>query len=173
MSDRLIMGLCTASGRRSAPLLTAAVFVLATCIAQAQLRIVTYNTDGKAFISTSTTGNGPTDRIDTVLKAIGQEIGNNGKAGASLISDGIAKPIDVLLLQEQDLPVSGAGANNPSPTTQSIVSLLNTAYSGQGVSYAMSNRTGTTDGAGTQTLIYRTETVQLIADSAFGYVGQD
>src|SRR3954471_7074986 len=154
MSDRLIMGLCTASGRRSAPLLTAAVFVLATGIAQAQLRIVTYNTDGKAFISTSTTGNGPTDRIDTVLKAIGQEIGNNGKAGASLISDGIAKPIDVLMLQEQNF-TGTAGANNPSTTTQAILSLLNTAYAGQGITYSMSNRTGITDGAGTQTLIYR------------------
>src|ERR1051326_6954691 len=94
----------------------------------AQLRIVTYNTDGQAFISSSMTGNGPTDRIDTVLKAIGEEIGNDGQGH----SDGIAKPVDVLLLQEQDLPGSGAGANNPSPTTQSILSLLNTAYAGQG-----------------------------------------
>ena len=37
----------------------------------------------------------------------------------------------------------------------------------------MSNRTGISDGSGTQTLIYRNETVQKIADTAFGYVGQD
>src|SRR4051812_3432019 len=136
-----------------------------------QLRIVTYNTDGQAFISAGLTGNGPTDRVDTVLKAIGQEIGNDGQGH----SDGIAKPIDVLMLQEQDLPAAGAGGNpqNASPTTQTILSMLNTAYAGQGVTYAMSNRTGTSDGAGTQTLIYRTQTVQLIADTAFGYVGQD
>jgi hypothetical protein len=134
--------------------------------AHAQLRIVTYNTAGLAYVGSGT------DRIDTVLKAIGQEIGNNGKAGASLISDGIAKPIDVLLLQEQDF-TGTAGANNPSTTTQSILSLLNTVYAGQGVTYSMSNRTGITDGAGTQTLIYRNETVQWIADTAFGYVGQD
>ena len=66
-----------------------------------------------------------------------------------------------------------AGSNNPSPTTQSILSLLNTGYSGQGITYSMSNRTGTSDGAGTQTLIYRNETVQLIADTAFGYATQD
>src|SRR3954463_3286118 len=173
MSHCLFINLCTGSRRSLAPFLAATVFALVTGIAQAQLRIVTYNTAGQAFISTSVTGNGPTDRIDTVLKAIGQEIGNNGKAGASLISDGIAKPIDVLLLQEQNLPGSGAGANNPSPTTQTILSMLNTAYAGQGVTYAMSNRTGTSDGAGTQTLIYRAQTVQLIADTAFGYVGQD
>jgi hypothetical protein len=173
MSRCLFIDLCTGSRRSSVPFFAAAVFTLAAGIAQAQLRIVTYNTDGEAFISTSTTGNGPTDRIDTVLKAIGQEIGNNGKAGASLASDGIAKPIDALLLQEQNLPGAGAGSNNPSPTTQTILSMLNTAYAGQGVTYSMSNRTGTSDGAGTQTLIYRNETVQLVADTAFGYAGQD
>src|SRR6185437_10027100 len=132
--------------------------------APAQLRIVTYNTAGAAFISTSATGNGPTDRIDTILKAIGQETGNNGKVGGTYLTDGIAKPIDVLLLQEQNFSGT-AGANNPSTTTQSVLSLLNTAYAGTGVTYSMSNRTGVTDGAGTQTLIYRNETVQLIADT--------
>src|SRR3954463_1543921 len=172
MSHCLFINLCTGSRRSLAPFLAATVFALVTGIAQAQLRIVTYNTAGQAFISTSTTGNGPTDRIDTVLKAIGQEIGNNGKAGANLISDGIAKPIDVLMLQEQEF-TGTAGANNPSTTTQAILSRLNTAYAGQGITYSMSNRTGITDGAGTQTLIYRNETVQLIADTAFGYPGQD
>src|SRR6476469_5150799 len=107
MSRCLIISLWIGTRRSSVPCLAAAVFTLAAGLAQAQLRIVTYNTAGQAFISTSATGNGPTDRIDTVLKAIGQEIGNNGKAGASLLSDGVAKPIDVLLLQEQDLPGSG------------------------------------------------------------------
>lgn len=172
MSHCLFIDL-SATRRSSVPFFAAVAFALAAGIAQAQLRIVTYNTAGQAFISTGTSGNGPTDRIDTVLKAIGQETGNNGKVGGTYLTDGIAKPIDVLLLQEQNLPGSGAGANNPSPTTQSILSLLNAAYSGQGISYGMSNRTGITDGAGTQTLIYRNETVQLIADTAFGYAGQD
>jgi hypothetical protein len=158
------------------------IWLSAAVPTQAQLRIVTYNTAGKAFISSSGTGNGPTDRIDTVLKAIGQETGNNGKVGGTLLTDGIAKPIDILLLQEQNLtsssgvPDSGSGpgaANDPSPTTQSILSLLNSAYSGQGVTYSMSSRTGSSDGAGTQTLIYRNETVQWIDDIAFGYSGQD
>src|SRR3954452_59389 len=81
-----------------------AIVLFAATVTQAQLRIVTYNTDGQAFISSSTTGNGPTDRLETVLKAIGQETGNNGKVGGTYLTDGIAKPIDVLLLQEQDLP---------------------------------------------------------------------
>ena len=144
------------------------LFSLATTLsATAQLRIVTYNTAGEAYLGSGT------DRIDTVLKAIGEEIGNNGESGGNYASDGFAKPIDVLLLQEQNLPSNGAGVNHPSPTTQSILTLLNTAYAGQGVTYSMSNRTGTSDGAGTQTLIYRNETVELIGDTAFGAAGQD
>src|SRR3954469_11939603 len=159
----------------SAPRSTIGLSILAVLVltanSEGQLRVVTYNTDGAAFISSSVTGNGPTDRVDTILKAIGEEIGNDGQGH----SDGIAKPIDLLMLQEQNLPAAGAGGNpqNASPTTQTILSMLNTAYAGQGVTYAMSNRTGTSDGAGTQTLIYRAQTVQLIADTAFGYVGQD
>jgi len=145
------------------------VAILSAGATQAQLRIVTYNTAGDAYIGTGT------NRIDTVLKAIGEEIGNNGKVGGTLLTDGIAKPIDVLILQEQLLS-SGTtgGANFPSPTTQAILSLLNTAYAGQGVTYAMSNRTGNISNTldTTQTLIYRQETVQLIADSAFGSATQ-
>lgn len=152
----------------------AALALLSVRLAEAQLRIVTYNTAADAFISSSPTGNGPTDRIDTVLKAIGEEIGNNGKVGGTLLTDGITKPIDVLLLQEQNLSASGAGnlPQNASPTTQAILSLLNTAYTGTGVTYSMSNRTGASAGAGTQTLIYRNETVELVGDTAFGYSGQ-
>jgi hypothetical protein len=168
-------GLCTNLASRtrfSRPaghLVRAIVFGISLCLAtafpaSAQLRIVTYNTAGQAYVGAGT------DSIVTVLKAIGEETGNNGRVGGTYLTDGIAKPIDVLLLQEQNLPGSGAGANNPSPTTASILSLLNAAYPGK---YSMSNRTGTTDGAGTQTLIYRNDTVQLIEDAAFGYVGQD
>jgi hypothetical protein len=119
-------------------------------VAQAQLRIVTYNTTGA-----------PATGVDVVLKSIGEETRN-----------GFAKPIDVLLLQEQSASPAGAGPNNPSPDTQQFVTLLNNMYAGQGVNYAMSNRTGGTSFSGdsTQTLVYRVETVQLIADSAFGAV---
>src|SRR4051812_21772844 len=89
-----------------------AILCLAAAVpVQGQLRIVTYNTAGLAYIGTGT------DRIDTVLKAIGQETGNNGKVGGTYLTDGIAKPIDVLLLQEQNLSSGNTGgANFPSPT---------------------------------------------------------
>src|SRR3954463_14655001 len=105
--------------------------------ASAQLRIVSYNTTGA-----------PRSGMDVVLRAIGQETRN-----------GIAKPIDVLLLQEQS---RSAGL----PDAQAFVSLLNSLYAGQGVTYAR----GTTVGAGdtTQAIVYRTETVQLLGEAAIG-----
>ena len=106
--------------------------------AQAQLRIVTYNTTGA-----------PRTGMDIILKSIGEETRN-----------GIAKPIDVLLLGEQTLPGGGAGANNPSPSTQQFVTLLNSIYNNPGITYAMSNRTGVGDT--TQTIVYRTQTTQTI-----------
>jgi hypothetical protein len=75
--------------------------------AQAQLRIVTYNTTGA-----------PDPGMDIVLLSIGEETRN-----------GIARPIDILLLQEQS---RAAGL----PTTQAFVNLLNSMYAGQGISYA-------------------------------------
>jgi len=126
-------------------------------VSQAQLRIVTYNTT-----------HGPASGMDIVLKSIGEEIGNNGKAGGNLLTDGIAKPIDILLLQEQSN--SFAGANSPSADTLAFVNLLNSpAMYGPGA-YSMTTRTGFGDT--TQTLVYRTSTVELLSDTAFGSAGQ-
>jgi hypothetical protein len=130
----------SARNMRFCVLLATAWLVAAT--AQAQLRIVTYNTTGA-----------PDSGMDIVLRSIGE-----------LSLNGIAKPIDVLLLQEQSNP--SPGANSPSPNTQAFVSLLNSMYAGQGVTYDMSDRTGFGDA--TQTLVYRTETVQLEGDTTVG-----
>ena len=87
--------------------------------AQAQLRIVTYNTTG-----------GPDAGMDIVLKSIGEETRN-----------GIAKPIDVLLLQETS---RAAGL----PDTQAFVDLLNNTiyagqtFNGQPITYARGTLTG-------------------------------
>lgn len=107
--------------------------------AQAQLRVVTYNTTGP-----------PDSGMNIILKSIGEETRN-----------GIAKPIDILLLQEQSLPANGAGANRPSPDTQQFVALLNSIYNNASITYAMGNRTGSGDT--TQTIVYRTQTIQTIA----------
>lgn len=104
--------------------------------AYGQLRVVSYNTAG-----------GINDDLEVVLRAIGEEEIN-----------GIAKPIDVLLLQEQQSPASD---------TQSIREYLNSIPG-----YPFYSR-GTLAGGPAissirQTIIYNTETVQLVAESKFG-----
>lgn len=111
--------------------------------ADAQLRIVSYNT------ATSGDNDAPTNPragMSTILEAIGNE--SNG---------GIAKPIDVLLLQEQDSSAS---------TTQSIVNLLNGIY-GSGT-YARATLDGGTFGAGSPGMIYNTDSIQLLQQTTVG-----
>ncbi len=114
------------------------IWLAATLSANAQLRVVTYNTTGP-----------PDAGMEIVLKSIGEETRN-----------GIAKPIDILLLQEQSIPGGVPGANKPSPDTQLFVALLNNIYNDSGITYAMGNRTGSGDS--TQTIVYRTQTIQTI-----------
>lgn len=116
----------------SRPFAAALLTVAALCQpSAAQLRIVTYNTAEDA-----------TSALSTVLPAIGQNLRN-----------GIAKPIDVLSLQEQ---------TTPATTTQDIVNLLNVHY-GAGT-YARGVQIASSTGAGRPAIIYNTQTVQLIAE---------
>lgn len=117
--------------------------LLLATVAQAQLRIVTYNTATSPPTQTARPG------LSTVLQAIGAESVN-----------GIAKPVDVLLLQEQ---------NTSLVSIQSIVTILNDFY-GAGT-YGYSNLVGETTGAGVPGLVYNTNTVQLIGQTYFGDVG--
>ena len=115
-------------------------------LAHAQLRIVTYNTSSSVLTAPYT----PRTGTDIVLKSIGEEQKN-----------GISKPIDILLLQEQNR-LTGL------PDTQAYVDLLNTMYAGQGVTYARGNLIG--GGDTTQTIVYRTETVQLLSEARVGLI---
>ncbi|MEM8946825.1 MAG: hypothetical protein AAGD11_16745 [Planctomycetota bacterium] len=128
------------------------------CLADArhvhgQLRVVSYNT------ATANTGlNLFTARsgVDTVLEAIGAET-----------VGGIAKPIDVLLLQEQF---------NMATSAQSFVDILNDIYDPvDRTMYARSLLNGGTsspDGSGGRPgLVYNTETVNLIGERRLGTVG--
>jgi hypothetical protein len=108
--------------------------------AQAQLRIVSYNTGG-----------GPRDGLDIVLESIGYESVN-----------GIAKPIDVLVLQEQ---------SNVTTTTQAIVDLLNSIY-GPGV-YARGDLNGATTGAGRPGIVYRIDSVMLLEETTASTVASN
>jgi hypothetical protein len=107
--------------------------------ATAQLRIVSYNST-----------NAPRSGTGTILQAIGEEE-----------DSGVKRPIDILLLQEQD---RSAGL----PDTQAFVTLLNSIYSSQGITYARSTLSGAGDD--TQAMVYRTSTVQLLEQTAIGNV---
>jgi len=122
----------------------------------AQLRIVSYNTATAApdnGVQTARTG------TETVLAAIGAE-----SVG------GIAKPIDVLLLQEQFAMAT---------STQSFVDVLNDIYDPVNrTMYARSTINGfasadflsppLTGAGGRPGLVYNTQTVSLIDELAFG-----
>ncbi len=119
---------------------TMCVLLMIVNAAHAQLRMVSYNTAG-----------GPRASMDTVLEQIGLESVN-----------GVAKPIDVLMLQEQ---ASGAS------TTQDIVNILNTIYSGNpNAVYARATLDGGSSGSGSPGLIYNTQAVALELQQAIGTV---
>jgi hypothetical protein len=141
--------------------LGALLLAFSSTAAHAQLRIVTYNT------ATAQSGTGTqTARLpysSTILEAIGLENVN-----------GLARPIDVLLVQEQySLDV----------TTDSFVDILNdlydpinrTMYARGTVSGLASSDfnpdPGLVGSGGRPAVIYNTQTVQLISESAFGAVG--
>jgi endonuclease/exonuclease/phosphatase family metal-dependent hydrolase len=82
--------------------------------------------------------------LGTVLQAIGNEVYN-----------GNARQIDILALQETD---------SQATDTQAVVNLLNGIY-GSGA-YARGSVNGASTGAGTQGIVYRTSTVQLLEEVA-------
>ena len=122
-----------------------AVVVLLACVSDAngQLRIVSYNT-----ANGEQNQQDPRPGMGAILQAIGAETVN-----------GIAKPIDVLALQEQF---------SSATTTQAIVEVLDALY-GTGT-YARATLDGNTLGAGRPGLIYNTQTVTLLDQTALGSV---
>lgn len=116
--------------------LLASAWLLGPATAFGQLRVVTYNTGG-----------GPRTDSASVLAAIGEDVVN-----------GIAKPVDVLVLQEQQ---------SSTTTTQAFVDLLNNLYGG---GYARATLDGATSGGGRPGLIYNTATVELLSQDALGTV---
>ena len=106
--------------------------------AQGQLRIVTYNTNNFSGGETL-----PRAGMATVLEALGDQ----AKAG-------FARPVDILLLEEQ---------STLATTTAAYVDLLNGIY-GAGT-YARGLLQGSTTGGGRPAVVYNTHTVQLVAES--------
>ncbi|MCA9101413.1 MAG: PEP-CTERM sorting domain-containing protein [Planctomycetales bacterium] len=104
------------------------------------MRIVSYNTAG-----------GPRADSETVLTEIGNEM-----------VGGIAKPIDVLVLQEQ---------TTIAATTAAFKELLNAAYADDPAAvYAQGVLQGGSSGAGRPGVVYNSVTVELIDEVAFGVV---
>jgi len=103
-----------------------------------QLRVVQYN------VSEARAG------VDTVLQAIGTES-----------RSGIARPIDILTVQEQ-MSLSGS--------TQDLVNLLNGIYgtAQNPTPYARGTLQGATTGGGRPAIIYNTQTVQLLNETTVG-----
>ena len=130
--------------------------------ASAQLRIVTYNTNtfGTQGDIPGLPSNHRPVRVeaDIVFEAIAEETVN-----------GIQRAPDIVLLQEQQ---------QPDTTTANLVTRLNAIFADQGITYARGFEVGDTtsgNGLGTpnsseirQSVVYRTDTVQLIAEDSFG-----
>lgn len=131
------------TGRRHYLVSAATVSVLFGSLAAApetfgQLRIVTYNTNNNSSSQAL-----PRHGMKTILEALGDQT----KAG-------FARPIDILLLQEQaTLATSTAG----------FVDVLNSLY-GAGT-YARGSLQGATTGAGRPAMVYNTRTVQLLNET--------
>jgi len=129
-----------------------AAMALPQCGALAQLRVITYNTANGTFPDFPP-GQDPDPRagMDNVLQAIGDEVTN-----------GIAKPIDVLIFQEHD---------EPHTTTQDFVDLLDGIYGAgtYGRSTVVTLPTSSTNIR--QTLVYNTNTIDLISEITFGTTG--
>ncbi|MDX2038445.1 MAG: Calx-beta domain-containing protein [Isosphaeraceae bacterium] len=102
------------------------------------LRVVSYNI--------AAAGGNPRSGLNTLLEAMG----NESYAGN-------AQPIDILLLQE---------VQSQTTTTAAVLALMNSLY-GSG-SYARGTLNGGTTGSGTQGIVYRTSTVQLLGEAAVG-----
>jgi hypothetical protein len=123
--------------------LSLAVWATGTPV-MAQLRIVTMNS-ANSDPSTAT----PRDPwMQTILTAIGSSVSDDPNMAGNT---GIAKPIDILALQE---------ANNATTTSAGFAALLNSIYPGSHYQYATT--TGASTGSGTQGLVYNADTVQLL-----------
>ncbi len=140
-------------------ILIAALLLIAPGLSPVQaqdLRVVTWNTANDV---NGTTDFSPRSGASDILQAIGAEN-----------VAGIARPIDVLALQES---VYHTGST-PNPTAQGFANLLNALYgtSANPTPYAVAPLNGATDGNnignGPQSLVYNTNTLSLVFERGIG-----
>jgi hypothetical protein len=135
---------------RSALFLAAAA--VAASPAFAQLRIVTSNASNAADLMDQSTARTPW--ITTILSSIGSTVSDDPTLAGNT---GIAKPIDILCLQE---------STSPSVTAESYRTLLNSIYST--THYQRGGLSGGSTGGGTQTVVYNDLAVTLISETTVG-----
>jgi endonuclease/exonuclease/phosphatase family metal-dependent hydrolase len=104
------------------------------------LRIVSYNITASADLGSPRTG------YETILRALSDESYN-----------GVSQQVDLFVLQE---------VKSQATTSQFIVSALNSIY-GSGV-YARGSVDGYTSGAGTQGVVYNSQTLSLLEEAVVG-----
>ena len=119
------------------------LLLLGTQLVFGQLRIATYNTATSGENSSPAT---PRSAVEEVLAGIGAEDVN-----------GIVRPIDILVLQEQA---------SLSVSTQAVANMLNDIYGAD--TYARGRLNGGTNGGGRAGIVYNTQTVDLIQERSFG-----
>src|SRR4051812_2654193 len=106
--------------------------------ALAQIRVVTMNASNATDLGDVATPRSPW--MNTILTGIGSQVSDDPLIAGN---SGIAKPIDILLLQE----VTG-----PTQTTLPYRNLLNSLYPGANYSYSTTG--GVSTGAGSQGLVF-------------------
>jgi hypothetical protein len=131
------------------PAAVLALLAAACAPACAQLRIVNMNTANSDPDST-----GPRTGMNLILSAINSSISDDPNMPGNT---GIAKPIDILTIQES------AGW---ATTGLAYASLLNSLV--PGANYQVAHLDGASTGTGTQSLIYNANTVSLIGTAAIG-----
>ena len=104
------------------------------------VRIADYNMCGEARLG-----------LSTILEAIGNET-----------KSGIQRPIDIMVLQEQD---------SVSTTTQAVVDVFNSLY-GAGT-YSRGTVDGATQGSGRPAIVYNTDTIVLLQETAINSTSTD
>jgi hypothetical protein len=118
--------------------------------ARAQLRIVSMNGANSDVAAPRTPW------MQTILSAIGSTVSND-PTSTNDSGSGIAKPIDVLALQE---------VQSASTTCAGYAGLLNSIYPGANYQYV--NVNGASTGSGTQGLVYNANAVSVIGASLIG-----
>ena len=134
-------------------LLATAVAAAVPSLAQAQLRVLTYNVDA-ADVGTLNSG------YETILPAIAAESVN-----------GIARPVDVFSITET-ISNDNSGPLTSSQTVRQLVNILNNGNRNITTAgpYSQGVLNGATTGGGFDGIIFNTSTVQLMAEAAVGTV---